>query len=442
MKYAIIIPDGCADWPIKALGGRTPMQAAATPNLDALARSGLLGRSKNVPETLDPGSDVATLSLLGYDPVACYTGRAPLEAAAMGIAVGPDDWVFRCNTVTLRDGIMENFTADHISSAESAELIAFVQDRLPEKTGYPVRFFPGVGYRNLMLWSGDATGTETVSSPFPSKPPFDETTRTVPPHDWTGRAVLDKVADGAGAEILRGIFHVAGDLLRDHPVNRRRIAVGKMPCTHFWLWGQGRRPRIPTFTERFSDRLALDRSFAGAMITAVDLLRGIARHLGWDVLDVPGATGYVDTDYAAKGRYAAEALARYDLVCVHVEAPDESGHEGDFAKKIASMEAIDAEVVPPIVEALKRYGAAEGWRLLVSPDHPTPCEKKTHTRDEVPWLWVGSDVPADTSRSYDEVSSEASERLYPEGWRMMTDFLAARTTAPERLSEPPSIEAG
>ncbi len=409
MKYAIIIPDGCADWPIESFGNRTPLQAARTPHLDMLAEAGVVGRSLNVPESLTPGSDVATLSLLGYDPRECYTGRAPFEAAAMGIGMEPTDWAFRCNTVTIEDEIMVSFTADHLSSEESAELIEYIQAELPGALGIPVHFYPGVGYRNLMIWNGKQS-------------PFSESTRTYPPHDYTGQSVSGKFPVGAGGEMLCRISSLTRTLLQDHPVNKKRVAAGKLPCTHFWFWGQGRRPNIASFARRYGTR-AGNPAFRGAMITAVDLLRGIATYLEWDVINVPGATGYTDTDYAAKGRYAAEALRTHDLVCVHIESPDESGHEGDSGKKVRALEEIDAHIVPQVLDALKTEGKNDGWRLLVSPDHPTPCALKTHTHGEVPWLWVGSDIESNGAGRYDEQTAALSDRFYANGFRMMGDFI-------------------
>lgn len=413
MKYAIIIPDGCADRPIEALGGRTPLQAASTPHLDRLASRGVVGRSTNVPLSMTPGSDVATLALLGYDPSEVYTGRAPLEAAALGIAMQENDWAFRCNTVTIEQEIMKSFTAGHISSGEAAELIGAARRELEGSPNRPIRFYPGVGYRHVMIWKGPDA-------------PFTEETKTFPPHDYTDQSIRDKMALGPGGEAISRIFEASSHFLADHPLNRRRMLEGKSPCTHLWLWGQGRRPRMAPFAERFQT-IAGNRSLRGAMITAVDLLRGIGKLLGWDIIDVPGATAYIDTDYAAKGRYAAEALRDHDLVCVHIEAPDESGHEGDAAKKVKSLEEIDAKVLPPILDALESLAAAsgEGWRLLVSPDHPTPCALKTHTHDPVPWLWAGSDILPDAARRYDEPTAGNSPLFFAKGHEMISRFLAS-----------------
>ena len=387
MKYAIIIPDGCADWVIESLGNRTPLQAAHLPNIQALARSGIVGQSCHVPQGLLPGSDVAILGLLGYNPLLYYTGRAPLEAVAQGIELAENDWAIRCNLVTINQGTIQSFNAGHISTPEAAEIMQTLNEQLTPRM--PLQFYPGVGYRNLALLRGGA--------------PFDPSTKTFPPHDYIDKPIAEALPTGAGSDWLRLWMDESQSILADHPVNQRRRQDGKLPATQIWLWGLGQKPKLPLFRMK------------GAMITAVDLLRGIATQIGWDLVDVPGITGYVDTDFAAKGRYAAEALKRYDLVCVHIEAPDESGHEGSVEKKVWSLEEIDAKVVPPIVEALRSYG--EG-RLLLSPDHPTPCALKTHTSDPVPWLLAGSDIPA-MSKDYDEESAKDSPYQYKQGWEMI-----------------------
>ncbi|MGL6194838.1 MAG: cofactor-independent phosphoglycerate mutase, partial [Thermoguttaceae bacterium] len=327
IKYAVIIPDGCADWPIESLGGKTPMQVAKMPNLDALAQIGLIGESKNVPDSLSPGSDVATLGLLGYDPLEVFTGRAPLEAAAQGIELAPDDWAFRCNLVTIANGIMRSFTAGHITTPEAAEILKTLQQELAPKSRNQIKFYTSVSYRNLMVFS-DMQGEEAA---------FSKETTTFAPHDYTDQSIINGLPNGRGSDLLLSLMSASREILRNHPVNEARIAAGKLPVTQIWLWGQGRKPNMPTFAERFKENVD-GKKIKGAMITAVDLLRGIAKLIGWDIIDVPGITGYVDTDYAAKGKYAAEALEKYDIVCVHVEAPDEAGHEGALEKKIKSLE--------------------------------------------------------------------------------------------------------
>jgi 2,3-bisphosphoglycerate-independent phosphoglycerate mutase len=396
MKTAIIIPDGCADWAIESLDGKTPMQAAKTPNLDALAEIGIVGRSNNVPEGISPGSDVATLGLLGYDPRKYYTGRAPLEAAAMGIDLASEDWAVRCNLVTVTsspDGAyMQSFTAGHISSDEAAELIEALNSELQG-----VQFYPGVSYRNLAVVQG------LTSAPL-----------CHPPHDFTDKPIADALPKGEGSEFLLQLMNSSRKIFADHPVNQKRLAAGKLPATQIWLWGIGQKPQLPLFREmRFQSNLR------GAMITAVDLLRGIAQLIGWDIINVPGITGYVDTDYAAKGHYAAEALKDHDVVCVHIEATDESGHEGDYVKKIKALEEIDAKVIPPIWKALKSYG---DWRLFVSPDHPTPCALKTHTADYVPWLLVRSDDLQSLVKTYDEETARNSKHRFDNGWETIASW--------------------
>ncbi len=413
LKRVVLIPDGFADDPIPVLNGKTPMEAASTPTLDSLAPRAALGRSFNVPDGMTPGSDVATLSVLGYDPTESYTGRAPLEAAAQNLELGPNDWAFRCNLVCVEDGVMRDFSAGHISTEEAtallAEINADVAPRWAEiapEIGGTVEFFPGVAYRNLMIFRPDAGSDATAA-------PFDASTQTAPPHDYADRSILDVLPQGKGGAALRRLMELCAERLAASETNKRRIAAGKLPATQCWLWGQGTRPRLVPFAEKFGFG-------PGAMITAVDLLRGIARNLGWEVLEVPGATGYVDTDFAAKGRAAAEALDRFDVVCVHVEAPDEAGHEGSVEKKVASLEAIDRLTLPPILEKLRTF---ENWRLLISPDHPTPVAIKTHSRGAVPWAVVGSDVAGDGFATYDETTGAASTRVFERGADLAELFL-------------------
>ena len=412
-KRVVLIPDGFADDPIPALNGKTPMEAAATPTLDSLAPRAALGRSFNVPDGMTPGSDVATLSVLGYDPSESYTGRAPLEAAAQNLELGPNDWAFRCNLVCVEDGVMRDFSAGHISTEEAAAVLAEINaDVAPRwaeiapEIGGTVEFFPGVAYRNLMIFRPDAGSNATAA-------PFDASTQTAPPHDYADRSILDVLPQGKGGAALRRLMELCAERLAASETNKKRIAAGKLPATQCWLWGQGTRPRLAPFAEKFGFG-------PGAMITAVDLLRGIARNLDWEILEVPGATGYVDTDFAAKGRAAAEALDRFDVVCVHVEAPDEAGHEGSVEKKVASLEAIDRLTLPPILEKLRTF---ENWRLLISPDHPTPVAIKTHSRGAVPWAVVGSDVAGDGFATYDETTGAASTRVFERGADLAELFL-------------------
>ncbi len=399
MKYALIIPDGCADEPQAALGGRTPLAAARTPAMDAIAVRGRMGLSRNVPPQLPPGSDVATLSLLGYDPATYYTGRAPLEAAAQGIELGPEDWAIRCNLVTIENQVMRDFTAGHISSGEAAELMQAAQQELAGDL--PLEFRTGVSYRNLVIYRGHQQPA-----------PFGLDTQTTPPHDLTDGSVADAYPRGSGCQLLNDLMGRSAGVLEEHPVNAARRAAGQLPATHLWLWGLGGSPRLEPFQERYGP--------TGAMITAVDLLRGLASLLGWQRIEVPGATGYTDTDYGAKGRYAVRALDTTDLICVHIEAPDEAAHEGDLAAKIESLEQIDRHVVGPLWEALRDRG---DYRILVSPDHPTPLRTKTHSREPVPFVMAGVGVQPDGQTSYDESSAGRSGWFFQEGWKLMRFFL-------------------
>lgn len=398
MKFAIIIPDGCADEPIRSLGGRTPLQAARTPAMDEIARLGVVGRSNNVPARLLPGSDVANLSLFGYDPNKYFTGRAPLEAAAQGIKLGEGDWAIRCNLVTIEDQTMRSFTADHVSTAEATELLKSCQQAIG---GGSLEFIPGVSYRNLLIYRGAKQAA-----------PFTRDTRATPPHDLTDKSVADDFPRGPGSDLLNDLMGRSVALFADHPVNAARKKAGKLPATNIWLWGLGKTPSLTPFQELHGKR--------GKMITAVDLLRGLAALMGWERIEVPGATGYLDTDYAAKGRYAVEALESTDIVCVHVEATDEASHEGRADAKIKALEEIDAKIVAPLHAALKSHG---DYRILVSPDHLTPVRTKTHSHGFVPFALCGSGVAPDAATTYDEVAAGRSGLAFEEGWRLMEYFL-------------------
>ncbi len=401
MKYAIIIPDGCADEPQESLGGKTPLQAANIPALDAIAARGVVGRSNNLPARLPAGSAVANMSLLGYDPVTNFTGRAPLEAVAQGISLGTEDWAVRCNLVTIEDQVMRDFTAGHISTEEAAELLKTAQDELENDGLGHLQFVPGVSYRNLLI-------CRKQDEPAP----FTIDTRATPPHDLIGKSIADDYPRGPGCDLLSDLMNRTAVLFADHPVNARRKAADKLPATNVWLWGLGLTPRLEPFAARYGK--------SGKMITGVDLLRGLATLIGWERIEVPGATGYTDTDYAAKGRYAVEAIDSTDVVCVHVEATDEASHEGDAAGKVAALEEIDRHIVGPLDEALKSRGE---YRILVMPDHQTPLRTKTHSHGDVPLTIAGSGIRADGYKTYDERAAASTELVFPEGWRLMEYFL-------------------
>ncbi|MDD2901042.1 MAG: cofactor-independent phosphoglycerate mutase [Syntrophales bacterium] len=375
MKYVILVGDGMGDYPIAELGGRTPLEAAATPHLDELARQGELGLARTIPDGMEPGSDIANLSIIGYDPARYHTGRAPLEAAALGVALGPEEVAFRCNLVTLRqektDIFMEDYAAGHISNEEAKELITALDAALG-KDGR--RFYPGVSYRHLLVWREGRADW-----------------RTYPPHDWTGREVGQLMVEDGPERPLWKLIRESWAVLQDQEVNRRRLAQGKKPATSIWLWGQGRPPQLPTLEEHFG--------LTGAVISAVDLIRGIGLYAGLKPILVPGATGYLDTNYAGKVAAALEALKTMDLVFIHVEAPDEAGHSGELKLKLQAIEDFDAKVVGPLANGLKTLG---DHRLLVLCDHFTPIAVRTHTMEPVPFVLFDSRINGDQLQFYTE----------------------------------------
>jgi len=405
MKYIIVIPDGCADEPVAELGNRTPLQAARIPNMDRVARAGVVGLANNVPASLTPASDVATLSLFGYDPLKVYTGRAPLETAAMGIHLGPNDWAVRCNLVHAPDGHMRDFTAGHISSEEGRELIHALQKELggKEMDGGVLEFHAGVQYRNILVWRG-----KSISSPL-------EGTKTQAPHDIPDQPIANYMPKGPGAAMLEKLMLASQMVLGPHPVNARRVKEGKKPATQIWLWGQGKAPKIGSFRETYGR--------GGAIISAVDLVRGVGVLLGWHRIDVPGATGYLDTNYANKGKYAVEALGAFDLVCVHVEAPDEASHEGKAAEKVRALEQIDEHIVGPLLDALPRY---RDYRLLIEPDHRTTLRTRAHAHGPVAFAACGAGLEPDPATTYDEPTAATTGLTFDPGWQLMRWFLERR----------------
>lgn len=394
MKYAIIIPDGAADEPLKELNGRTPIEAANTPNMDRVARMGRQGLVRTVPDGFESGSDVATMTLLGYDPAVYHTGRAPLEAAAQRIRLAPTDWVFRCNLVTVIDGVMKDHSASGITNTEAKRLI----DDLAKAIDIPgMEFHLGVSYRNLLIYRGNEQ--------------FEVTTK--PPHEIPEERIDGWLPKGTGDAILRKIIDVSRTLFANHEVNKARIARGLNPATQVWLWGQGHAPSMPTFEERFGVK-------RGCMITGVDLLRGLANLLGWETLEVDGMTSFHDTNYAGQGVATADALDRYDLVLSHIEAPDEASHQADVVTKVASIEAIDKHVVGPVLEKLQTYDA---WRLIVLPDHPTNIATRKHGYAPAPFAMAGKGVQNAVQQPYSEKNAEAAGLYLARGHELMEYFL-------------------
>ena len=386
MKLVVLLGDGMADHPIKSLGGKTPLQAARKPNMDMIAREGRNGLAATVPDGKPPGSDVANLSVMGYDPNKYYSGRAPLEAASIGVHLAEDDIAFRCNLVTVSNGIMVDYSAGHITSDEARELIRAVQPLMPER-----RLYPGVSYRHLLVLKA---GADTICTP---------------PHDITDRPIDDYLPRGKDSELLRELMEASKPVLATHPINIKRIAEGKRPANMIWLWGQGPAPSMPTYKEKLG--------LSGAMISAVDLLKGLGIYAGLEVINVPGADGTIDTNYQGKVDAALDALRRVDFVYLHVEAPDEEGHEGHLEKKIKAIELFDKKVVGPIAEGLKKSGGQ--WRVCVMPDHPTPIDVRTHTREPVPFAIMGSGIKADGVQSFDEEAAKHGGYGLVNGWNLM-----------------------
>lgn len=398
MKYIILVPDGAADRPMEKYGGSTPLRAAAIPNMDFIAKNGLCGTALTIPPGMPAGSDVANCSILGYDPRLHYSGRGPLEAASMGISLGPEDVAFRCNLITEDAGILDDFSAGHISSEEAAELISFLDKELGDEA---TAFHAGVSYRHLLVLKGNQ---------------FLEAACT-PPHDVMGENVEDVFPRGQGAETLISLMRESRSLLEDHPVNRARLGQGKKPANMIWPWGQGKTPSLPTIAERYG--------IEGSIITAVDLLKGLGILTGLEAVNVPGATGYHDTDYGAKALYAVRSLKKSDLVYVHVEAPDEAGHEGDWEAKVEALENFDLLIVATLLEEVPRL--SEDFRFLLVPDHLTPIEVRTHVADPVPFALYGRDMIADGGTSFDESGVlSGSFSNYP-GWQLLDLMIGPRS---------------
>jgi 2,3-bisphosphoglycerate-independent phosphoglycerate mutase len=400
MKSIVLLGDGMSDEPHPELDGKTVLQHAKTPNMDYIASQGECGLAYTVPKGYHPGSDVANLSVFGYDPASCYTGRSPLEAASMGVQLEPNDVAFRVNLVTLTANhgkiYMDDFSADHISTEEARVLMETLQAELG---GDDFHFYPGVSYRHLMVWKGGR----------------DKLTFT-PPHDISGQPIDDFLPKGDGAEILIDLMNSSQMLLNTHSVNDRREKERKLPANSIWLWGHGRKPEMPTMQQKFG----ID---GGSVISAVDLIKGIGIYAGLDVIDVPGATGYIDTNYRGKAAAALEALSRQDFVYLHVEAPDEAAHSGSLEDKLTAIESFDREVVGPVLEGLKTFDA---WRVLVMPDHPTPVALRTHTNDPVPYALLGSQeefVGGCKASAYSEEEAGKTGIVFEKAHLLMAKFL-------------------
>jgi 2,3-bisphosphoglycerate-independent phosphoglycerate mutase len=404
MKYVVIVGDGMADYPVKSLHGKTPLMVARTPHLDWLAKHGSVGLVRTVPEGFNPGSEIANLSIFGYDPSRYYTGRGPLEAASLGVALKKDDLAFRCNLVTLQSQgskiLMEDFAAGHISDAEANEIIADLDRAIgTEKT----RFYSGVSYRHLMVMKNGALAGLDM-----------ERLELTPPHDIIGQEITSFLPRnaGSGSRIL-GLMAESQRFLKEHPINLSRKAKGLRPANSVWLWGQGRSPQMVTLNERFG--------VDGYVISAVHLIKGIGLLAGLEVLQVPGITGYLDTNYEGKGQYGLGGLERKDFVYIHVEAPDEAGHMGDLRLKIEAIEAFDEKVVGTILKGIKNFGRV---KVMVLPDHPTPLSVRTHTADPVPFVIYSSDGSEknNSEATFDEAFAQRSGVFVEKGYELIERF--------------------
>ncbi len=400
MKYVVIIGDGMADRPIAEIGNLTPLQKAHTPHMDWLAQRGIIGISHTIPQGFHPGSDVANLSIMGYDPARYYTGRAPLEAASMGVAMNDTDVAYRCNLVTLRTEAdasvaMEDYSSGHITTGEAGAIITTLARELKNDA---FDLYPGVSYRHLLIWHNGSTAPVCTA-----------------PHDILEKKVAEYLPSGKSSNFVRDLMSRSVPILAEHPVNKKRIAEGKRPATSIWLWGQGKRPELPGYKERYG--------ISGALVSAVDLTKGLGLYAGFEILNVPGVTGWIDTNYAGKAQYALDALERVDYVYIHVEAPDEAGHSGILHYKLQAIEDLDAKIVGPVLKGLEERYA--DYRVLLMPDHATPLFARTHTSEPVPFVIFDSRRPQNRPElSYDEGIALREECLvFEQGYKLMDYFI-------------------
>lgn len=401
MKYIVLIGDGMADRPIDELGGLTPLKKAFTPNMDEIAQKGIIGSVRTIPEGMHPGSDVANLSILGYDPKKYYTGRAPLEAASIGVNLNANDVAYRCNFVTLKfdkdktHAVMDDYSSGHITTEEAKELIKAIKTGLESDD---IKFYSGVSYRHLMTWKNGSVNIECI-----------------PPHDIIERDITDYLPVGERDEVLRELMRKSVDILEGHPVNKERLKNGKKPANSIWLWGHGKKPDMPTYKEKYG--------LKGALVSAVDLTKGLGIYAGFEILKVPGVTGWLDTNYIGKAEYALNALKYVDFVYIHVESPDEAGHSGNYKDKIRAIEDFDRLVVGTVMKGLKER--FKEYRVLLMPDHATPIKVRTHTDEPVPFVIYDSRYQkSNRGILYDESIIERKDILVVnEGYRLMDYFI-------------------
>jgi 2,3-bisphosphoglycerate-independent phosphoglycerate mutase len=387
------VPDGAADYPIPSLGGKTIFEAAVKPNLDSISMTGIQGLAHTVPPHLQPGSDVAMMAVLGYDSSKYYTGRAPIEAVAQGIEVSPTDWIFRTNLVTITDEKMADHSAGHISSEDGK---AFIDDLNNAFGSDDIRFYPGVGYRHLMIIKNHDL-LDVV---------------TQPPHDNIGKKITEILPRGKNAEFLNELISKSRQLFLNRPINQNRKSQNKRTADSIWFWGQGKKAQMEPFAAKYG--------LKGAAITAVDLVKGLAYLIGFDFIQVEGATGYFDTNYRGKGQTAIEALKNYDIVLVHVEATDEAGHAGDAVIKKRAMEEIDTHIIGPVMQEFKKF---DEWRILVLPDHPTPVSTKGHVNEPIPFAMAGTGVNGTIHLPLSEANAAKTGIVFKNGYELMEFFL-------------------
>lgn len=401
MKYIILVPDGVADHAYEELGGKTPLEASRTPNLTFFARSGCVGLVKTIPDHMEPGSDIGNLSILGYNPKELYTGRAPIEAASMGIRLNEGEVAFRMNFVTESEGKLVDYSAGHISSQEGKVLVDYLNKKLSNDS---LRFHAGVGYRHIAVIK-DRMGRQGLAA------------SCEPPHNIMGENINDHWPTGPGDELLKKIMLDARLLLQDHEINQVRVDLKENPANMIWFWGQGVMPQLENFTQKFG--------LKGSLISAVDLLRGIALLSGLEIIEVPGITGYLDTNYQGKSEYGLNSLEKKDLIVIHVEATDEAGHEGNLKAKLQAIEDFDTH----IAGAARKYCESHpDTRVLILPDHPTSCKTRTHLRGAVPFVAYGPGIQSNGVDGYNEVQAQASDVRFEEGHRLLP-FLLGENSA-------------
>lgn len=400
MKYIVVLYDGMADYPVPALNGKTPMECAKKPILDRLARFGEIGTVKTVADGLKPGSDIANMSVLGYNPKECYTGRSPLEAVSIGVDMLPSDIIFRCNLVTLsdeenyEDKTMVDYSAGDISTEDASQIIKSVQEHFGNDI---FAFYSGVAYRHCLVWH---EGTLDLG-------------KMTPPHDISGKVIGEHLSNSKNAKMLIAMMKESYDFLMEHPVNKRRIAEGKRPANSIWLWGEGTKPSLPDFKEKFGVN--------GSIISAVDLLKGIAKCAGMASPDVKGATGYIDTNFEGKAECAIEELKTKDFVYIHIEAPDECGHRNEPENKVKSIEMIDEKVLSRLIPALDEY---DDYKIMVLPDHPTPIVTMTHAGDAVPFMIYQKSKEKDSGiDTFTENTAKETDNYIEIGYSLMNKFI-------------------